>query len=82
MSFERWDQYRNMREALDRVPHVVEAAMEGIVRPALAELADRDDVQIVYPVHPNPNVQAPVRRHLTGRVRAGSMLRLYSSRNP
>ncbi|MGB9605691.1 MAG: non-hydrolyzing UDP-N-acetylglucosamine 2-epimerase, partial [Bryobacteraceae bacterium] len=33
---------------------------------ALAELARRDDVQIVYPVHPNPNVQAPVRQLLGG----------------
>ena len=34
---------------------------------ALARLADRDDVQIVYPVHPNPNVQEPVRRLLAKR---------------
>ena len=34
---------------------------------ALAALAVRDDVQIVYPVHPNPNVQGPVSRHLAGR---------------
>ena len=34
---------------------------------ALAALAERPDVQIVYPVHPNPNVQEPVRRHLAGR---------------
>ncbi|MEO7649990.1 MAG: UDP-N-acetylglucosamine 2-epimerase (non-hydrolyzing), partial [Bryobacteraceae bacterium] len=34
---------------------------------ALAELATRGDVQIVYPVHPNPNVQGPVSRHLAGR---------------
>jgi UDP-N-acetylglucosamine 2-epimerase (non-hydrolysing) len=33
---------------------------------ALARLARRDDVQIVYPVHPNPSVQAPVTRHLSG----------------
>ena len=33
---------------------------------ALAELAYRPDVQVVYPVHPNPNVQDPVQRHLTG----------------
>ena len=33
---------------------------------ALAELAQRPDVQIVYPVHPNPNVQDPVNRHLRG----------------
>ena len=35
MSFERWDQYRNMREALDRVPHVVEAALEATRRGGL-----------------------------------------------
>jgi len=33
---------------------------------ALAELADRPDVQVVYPVHPNPNVQDPVQRLLAG----------------
>lgn len=32
---------------------------------ALARIAERDDVQIVYPVHLNPNVQEPVRRHLS-----------------
>lgn len=31
---------------------------------ALADLADRGDVQIVYPVHLNPNVQEPVKRIL------------------
>ena len=31
---------------------------------ALAKLADRGDVTIVYPVHPNPNVQSVVNRHL------------------
>ncbi len=34
---------------------------------ALAELAKRDDVQIVYPVHLNPHVQEPVRRLLADR---------------
>lgn len=33
---------------------------------ALRELAALPDVQIAYPVHPNPNVQDPVQRHLTG----------------
>ena len=33
---------------------------------ALSRIAARDDVQIVYPVHLNPNVQEPVRRHLGG----------------
>lgn len=31
---------------------------------ALREIAERDDVEIVYPVHLNPNVQEPVRRIL------------------
>lgn len=31
---------------------------------ALAAIAQRDDVEVVYPVHLNPNVQEPVRRHL------------------
>jgi len=31
---------------------------------ALAEISERDDVQIVYPVHLNPNVQEPVNRLL------------------
>lgn len=33
---------------------------------ALAVLAQRTDVQIVYPVHLNPNVQEPVNRNLKG----------------
>ena len=33
---------------------------------ALARLAQRPDVQIVYPVHLNPNVQEPVKRLLGG----------------
>jgi UDP-N-acetylglucosamine 2-epimerase (non-hydrolysing) len=33
---------------------------------ALAKIADRDDVQVIYPVHPNPNVQDPVLRYLAG----------------
>jgi UDP-N-acetylglucosamine 2-epimerase (non-hydrolysing) len=33
---------------------------------ALARLAVRDDLQIVYPVHPNPNVRAVVERRLGG----------------
>lgn len=34
---------------------------------ALAELADRGDVEIVYPVHLNPNVTEPVNRALGGK---------------
>lgn len=39
---------------------------ENICR-ALARLAERPDVQIVYPVHLNPNVRGPVHRWLGGR---------------
>lgn len=41
------------------------AGFENICR-AIARLAARPDVQIVYPVHPNPNVQDPVNRLLAG----------------
>jgi len=34
---------------------------------ALASLSDRQDVQIVYPVHLNPNVAGPVRDTLSGK---------------
>lgn len=40
--------------------------IEQICR-ALARLAARDDVQIVFPVHLNPNVRQPVERILAGR---------------
>lgn len=33
---------------------------------ALRQLASRKDIQIVYPVHLNPNVQGPVHEHLAG----------------
>lgn len=39
--------------------------MEGVCR-ALAKLAAEPDVDIVYPVHPNPNVLDPVNRLLGG----------------
>lgn len=38
---------------------------EGICT-ALRRLGERPDVQLVYPVHPNPNVQEPVNRILGG----------------
>ena len=39
------------------------AGFESVCR-ALARIASRDDVQVVYPVHLNPNVQRPVREIL------------------
>ncbi len=41
------------------------AEFESICR-ALARLSARGDAQVVYPVHPNPNVQDPVERLLRG----------------
>jgi UDP-N-acetylglucosamine 2-epimerase (non-hydrolysing) len=38
---------------------------EGICA-ALKRIAGRGDVEIVYPVHPNPNVTGPVRKNLAG----------------
>lgn len=32
---------------------------------ALAQIAKRKDIQIIYPIHLNPNVQEPVRRNLS-----------------
>ena len=48
------------------------APLESICK-ALAELASRGDVEIVYPVHLNPNVQEPVNR-LLGEVKHISLL--------
>lgn len=49
--------------------HRRESFGEGFVRicEALAELAARRDVQIVWPVHPNPNVQVAVDAVLRGK---------------
>jgi UDP-N-acetylglucosamine 2-epimerase (non-hydrolysing) len=46
--------------------HRRESHGEGFLRicDALKKLAQRDDVQIVYPVHPNPNVKGPVEERL------------------
>jgi UDP-N-acetylglucosamine 2-epimerase (non-hydrolysing) len=34
---------------------------------AISDLSERDDIQIIYPVHLNPNVQEPVRKILSDR---------------
>ncbi len=48
--------------------HRRESFGEGFVRicRALRRLAERTDVEIIYPVHPNPNVEGVVREHLQG----------------
>jgi UDP-N-acetylglucosamine 2-epimerase (non-hydrolysing) len=50
--------------------HRRESFGEGFERicEALGRLAGRPDAEIVYPVHPNPNVQDPVSRLLGGRA--------------
>ena len=56
------------RKLLLATAHRRESFGEGFehICRALNTLAARPDVQIVYPVHPNPKVSDPVRRLLTG----------------
>ena len=63
-----WPQLDGSRKLILVTAHRRESFGEGFRRicAALAELAARDDVEIVYPVHPNPNVQVPVRQLLAG----------------
>jgi UDP-N-acetylglucosamine 2-epimerase (non-hydrolysing) len=51
--------------------HRRESFGEGFERicQALSAIADRPDVHLVYPVHPNPNVQEPVNRYLRSHPR-------------
>jgi tripeptide aminopeptidase len=61
VTFSRWDQYRNMREALDRVPHVVEAAVEATRRaglePTLASIrGGTDGSRLTAMGLPTPNL--------------------------
>jgi tripeptide aminopeptidase len=63
VTFERWDQYRNMREALDGVPHVVEAALEATRRvglePELTSIrGGTDGSRLTEMGLPTPNVFA------------------------
>lgn len=64
-----WPEVDPSRKLIVVTAHRRESFGEGFERicSALGRLAERPDVQIVYPVHPNPNVQEPVRRHLAGR---------------
>lgn len=64
-----WTWLDPSRKLIVVTAHRRESFGEGFERicSALARLSERPDVQIVYPVHPNPNVQAPVNRILRGR---------------
>jgi len=63
-----WPELDPAKKLIVVTAHRRESFGEGFERicRALAELADRPDVQVVYPVHPNPNVQDPVQRLLAG----------------
>ena len=63
-----WPQLDPARKLIVVTAHRRESFGEGFRRIclALARLAQRPDVQILYPVHPNPNVEEPVRQHLGG----------------
>ncbi len=61
-----WPELDPSKKLIVVTAHRRESFGEGFERIclALAKIADRGDVQLVYPVHRNPNVQDPVHRHL------------------
>ena len=63
-----WPELDASRKLIVVTAHRRESFGEGFehICRALVTLANRPDVQIVYPVHPNPNVQDPVNRILAG----------------
>jgi len=65
----KWPELDPLKKLVVVTAHRRENFGQGMERicAALARLAQREDVQIVYPVHPNPNVREPVRRRLAGR---------------
>lgn len=68
-----WPQLDPSKKLIVVTAHRRESFGDGFVRicRALAKIADRDDVQLIYPVHPNPNVQDPVHRYLAGHPHVG-----------
>lgn len=64
-----WPELDPSRKLIVVTAHRRESFGEGFERicSALARLAARPDVQIVYPVHRNPNVLEPVTERLAGR---------------
>ncbi len=61
-----WPQLDTAKKLIVITAHRRESFGDGFenICDALAKLAQRDDVQIVYPVHRNPNVLDPVNRKL------------------
>ncbi len=64
----QWPWLKPERKLIVVTAHRRESFGDGIQRicQALEELASRDDAQLVYPVHRNPNVLDPVTRRLEG----------------
>ena len=73
LGISEWDRHQAVGATAKRLILVTAHRRENFGKPlenicaALRELADRGDVEIVYPVHLNPNVQEPVQR-LLGKV--------------
>jgi UDP-N-acetylglucosamine 2-epimerase (non-hydrolysing) len=65
-----WPQLDPSKKLIVVTAHRRESFGAGFERicSALGRLAARSDVELVYPVHPNPNVQEPVRKFLSGRA--------------
>lgn len=61
-----WPWIDTSRKLILVTGHRRESFGDGFVRmcEALGTIASRDDVQLAYPVHPNPNVRGPVQRLL------------------
>jgi UDP-N-acetylglucosamine 2-epimerase (non-hydrolysing) len=61
-----WTELDPAKKLIVVTAHRRESFGEGFERicAALADLAGRGDVQLIYPVHPNPNVRDPVNRYL------------------
>lgn len=66
-----WPEWPAVRRLIVVTAHRRESFGEGFTHicQALAKLASRPDVQIVLPVHPNPNVREPIHRWLAGNDR-------------
>ena len=68
-NFDKQYQINNHKKLILVTGHRRESFGSGFDRicQAIAEISNRKDVQIIYPVHLNPNVQKPVNKILLGR---------------
>jgi UDP-N-acetylglucosamine 2-epimerase (non-hydrolysing) len=63
-----WSDLDPSRKLIVVTAHRRESFGQGFeqISAALRQIADMTGVQLVYPVHPNPNVTEPIRRNLKG----------------